>query len=84
MNKYYVIYFGEDGVTIETFTKDELLEKINDEDESLLVSDSMSINVNGKKGITWPTNCEPHKTIIIEGKTVIPYAVEKVTEYKID
>lgn len=83
MSNYYRIYFGDDHVSVENLTKEEVIEAINGEDEDPF-SDKMSAELEKGKSIGWPEDCECYQSVIIKGEIVIPKAIEKVTKYEID
>ena len=84
MTNYYLVYFGESGVTFEPLSKETLLKELNEGDKGIEISAEMSKNLNSGKEINWPDRCDVYRHIIIKGEVIIPKEVETVTEYKID
>ena len=83
MSNYYRIYFGEDHVSVENLTKEEVLEELNEYNENDF-SSKMSIDLRKGESVDWPEKCECYKSVIIKGEVIIPQKVEVVTKYSVD
>ena len=79
MDKYYFIYFGEDGVTVKERTKNEIQKEINEDPEGYHFIDNEEINSG-----SIDSEYTSHKHLIIKGKVVVPKATEIVISYEVE
>ena len=76
MDKYFEIYFGKDGVTIDETTKEKLTQKLNTD---YFRGTDFIANV-GRDNIN--SEYIEHKVLIIKGKIIDPKPVEVVETYE--
>ena len=77
MDKYYLIYFGEDGVTVEEMTKEKLEKQLNNNEyEGTSFLDNATNEPNSEY--------LSHVAIIIKGEIITPKPVEVVKTYEIE
>ena len=79
MDKYYLIYFGEDGVTVNKRTKDEIQNEINKDPEGYHFIDNEEINSG-----SIDSEYTSHRHLIIKGEVVVPKATEIAISYEIE
>ncbi len=77
MDKYYLIYFGEDGVTVDETTKDKLEKELSDGEYE---GTTFLANAENQPSSEYLT----HAAIIIKGKIIDPKPVEVVKTYEIE
>jgi hypothetical protein len=78
MKKYFVIYFGEDGISISSHTKKEVEEMVNDETQESEFVDGTAKEYSMDE--TYPI----YKIMIIKGEVVLPKPIEVITKFEIE
>lgn len=77
MDKYYLIYFGEHGVTVKETTREKLKKEFGNGDyEGTTFFDEATIDMDSEY--------LSHAAIIIKGKIIAPKPVEVVKTYEIE
>jgi len=76
MEKYYVIHNSDGDTTVYSYTKEELLEMLNDDEENDKYFDEIPFEVD--------TNYWGEGTLIIRGKIVKPKEKKIVVNFDID
>lgn len=79
MDKYYLIYFGEDGVTVKEKDKNEILKEINEDPEEYHFIDNDEITSS-----RIDSEYISHRHLIIKGEVVVPKATEIAITYEME
>ena len=79
MSDFFIIVFGEDGISITPANKKDVQNLVNDrvEDDEPFVTEVTKFYMDGGE---YPI----HKTMIIKGKLIVPKPVEIVKKYEIE
>lgn len=81
MKEYFLIYFGEDGISIKSSSKKDIEELINSLGENPNDETDHFVKDTGSKFYMDGGNYPLYKYLIIKGEVIIPKPVEIVKKY---
>lgn len=76
--EYFVVYFGEDGISISRSTKEQVQNRLNSDPNGKYVTNNNIKDFYADGGV-YPL----YETMIIKGELVVPRKIEVITKLEI-